>query len=112
MSPTWTNKGPRLSRGRGQVRGARPGGGGANERAPRPGPASARDAAERLVATVTVCKRRGVVKGLGLGSCCWPCGYVLPALIPERGTQELKARGSGGEDGAAVGPRLLGEAAC
>lgn len=94
------------------MRGARPGGGGANERAPRPGPASARDAAERLVATVTVCKRRGVVKGLGLGSCCWLCGYVLPALIPERGTQELKARGSGGEDGAAVGPRLLGEAAC
>lgn len=98
--------------GWGQVCGAGPGSEVANERAPRPGPAGARDAAERLVATVTVCKRRGVVKGLGLGSCCWPCGYVRAALIPERGPQELEARGSGGEDGAAAGPRLLGEAAC
>lgn len=92
--------------------GAGPGSGGANERAPRPGPAGARDAAERLVATVTVCKRRGVVEGLGLGSCCLPCGHVRTSLIPERGPQELKAKGSGGEDGAAAGPRLLGEAAC
>lgn len=94
------------------MRRAGPGSGGANERAPRPGPAGTRDAAERLVATVTVCKRRGVVKGLGLGSCCPPCGYVLAVLNLERGAQELKARGSRGEDGAAVGPRLLGEAAC
>lgn len=107
--PMETRAGPQ---GWGQVCGAGPGSGGANERAPRSGPAGARDAAERLVATVTVCKRRGVVKGLGLGSCCWPCGYVRAALILERGTQELKSRGSGGEDGAANGPRLLGEAAC
>lgn len=77
------------------MRGAGPGGGGANERAPRPGPAGARDAAERLVATVTVCKARGVVKGLGLGSYCWLCGYVRAALIPERGPLELKPEGAG-----------------
>lgn len=40
------------------------------------------------------------MKGLGLGSCCWPCEYVRTALVPERRPQEQKARGSGVEDGA------------
>lgn len=44
--PMETRAGPQ---GWGQVCGAGPGSGGANERAPRPGPAGARDAAERLV---------------------------------------------------------------
>lgn len=62
--PMATRAGPQ---GWGQVCGAGPGSGGANERAPRPGPAGARDAAERLVATVTVCKRRGSCEGPGVG---------------------------------------------
>lgn len=88
-------------RGRGRARGAGPGGGGSNERAPRPGPAGARDAAERLVANVTVCKPRGVVKGAGLGARCRPRGYVRRRVCPRAGAAGAQA--SGGGVGMAMG---------
>jgi hypothetical protein len=93
-------------RGRSRALGAGPGGGGANERAPRPGPAGARDAAERLVANVTVCKRRGVVKGAGRGALT--AAWVRPLRV----CPKTEATGGGGRDGETTGSRVLGEAAC
>lgn len=98
--------------GAGRARGAGPGGRGSNERAPRPGPAGARDAAERLVANVTVCKPRGVVKGAGLGARCRPRGYVCRRVCPRAGAAGAQASGSGGGDGDGSRPPLLEEATC
>lgn len=76
--------------GRGRPHGAGSDSGGSNERAPRPGPASAREAAERLVANVTVCKPRVVVKGAGWGHAAGLVGTSDAAFVPELRPQERR----------------------
>lgn len=98
--------------GRGRPRGAGSDGRGSNERAPRPGPASAREAAERLVANVTVCKPRVVVKGAGWGTRCRSRGYVRRCVCPRTGPTGAEARGRGSRNGDGDPPPLLEESVC
>lgn len=83
--------------GRGLARGVGRGSGGSNECAPRPEPACALNAAGRLVANVTVCKRRGVVKGAGRGRAAGllvtPATAFVPELVPQKQRQEVEGVG-------------------